>query len=437
MSERVGLIERVRRFSERQVREYGAQYNAFCLFIGLFFVAAPYRWVNPGHYPEYVLLSLRVIPYIFCGIILVRKFWPLKLQPYLPLFWHFTLFYCFPFRTTFNVLYSQHSSSFNKFGVLGIVALAVLVDRTSFVILLALGIIGGTVFFVVTGAASAMMPDRDTIFLAILMYSCVTFTKLVFFRNNEIAHEKKIADFRLLAGSIAHEMRNPLVSLATIGSTLTNMICALVDGYRQAQKAGLPVQPISPTQLDKAEFLCGQFKVVIEKALSTIDQLLGQISVSASPRKSERFALSEAINNAINEYPFKPGERELVLWRSSNDFMLRGSHKLFAPVISNLLNNSMSAITSAGKGTIEIWVESEKKNRVVRFRDSALGISPMNLPHIFEHFYSNKEHGTGIGLALSKLIVEDHGGTISCNSVEGEYAEFVLSFPQNGGNKWL
>jgi signal transduction histidine kinase len=61
--------------------------------------------------------------------------------------------------------------------------------------------------------------------------------------------------------------------------------------------------------------------------------------------------------------------------------------------------------------------------------DTGPGIAPADLPHVFEPFYTTKPSGTGLGLAVSYGIVQDHRGTIDVDSAPGQGATFTLSFP--------
>ena len=61
--------------------------------------------------------------------------------------------------------------------------------------------------------------------------------------------------------------------------------------------------------------------------------------------------------------------------------------------------------------------------------DTGPGISPADLPHLFEPFYTTKPAGTGLGLAVSYGIVQDHEGTIEARSAHGQGATFTLTFP--------
>jgi signal transduction histidine kinase len=74
-------------------------------------------------------------------------------------------------------------------------------------------------------------------------------------------------------------------------------------------------------------------------------------------------------------------------------------------------------------------VEGGTRNYRVEVADSGEGIDPANLAHVFEPFFSTKQGGTGLGLALTQQIVVEHGGTISVDSKKGEGTTFTIRVP--------
>jgi signal transduction histidine kinase len=99
-------------------------------------------------------------------------------------------------------------------------------------------------------------------------------------------------------------------------------------------------------------------------------------------------------------------------------------------VLLNLLTNAREAMT--GSGEIRIRTERDlarpRRLRLV-VSDTGPGIPPAHLPHLFEPFYTTKASGTGLGLAVSYGIVQNHLGTIDAQSVVGQGATFTLTFP--------
>ncbi len=97
-------------------------------------------------------------------------------------------------------------------------------------------------------------------------------------------------------------------------------------------------------------------------------------------------------------------------------------------VFLNLLRNSREAMEPGGVLTVR---SGESEGMVeVRFEDTGRGMSPAVRERIFEPFFSTKERGTGLGLAVSRQIVQAHGGTIHCDSSPGVGTTFVVRLPR-------
>lgn len=105
-------------------------------------------------------------------------------------------------------------------------------------------------------------------------------------------------------------------------------------------------------------------------------------------------------------------------------------------VIMNLLSNALDALPDEG-GLIRVVCAYDDKNRetVLEVIDNGVGISPSMMNHMFELFHSTKgNRGTGLGLAVSKKIVEEHDGTISVKSQPGEGTTFTVRIPVYAGS---
>ncbi|MFN7096047.1 MAG: ATP-binding protein [Gammaproteobacteria bacterium] len=98
-------------------------------------------------------------------------------------------------------------------------------------------------------------------------------------------------------------------------------------------------------------------------------------------------------------------------------------------IFLNLLNNSLEQIAKNGHGEIFISSEADDKYNYLHFRDTAGGAPAYLVAHLFDGFNTTKEKGTGVGLAFCKLTMKSFDGDIICHSIEGDYMEFVLSFP--------
>ena len=102
-------------------------------------------------------------------------------------------------------------------------------------------------------------------------------------------------------------------------------------------------------------------------------------------------------------------------------------------IFYNLISNAFKFVTSDGE--IKVCLKVIQSSVEIRIKDTGIGIPSNRLPHIFDRFYqvdssaTRKHEGTGIGLALTKELIELHKGDISVNSKEGEGSEFVIRLP--------
>ena len=104
-------------------------------------------------------------------------------------------------------------------------------------------------------------------------------------------------------------------------------------------------------------------------------------------------------------------------------------------VISNLLGNAIKFTSKEGGRNITIKAEKKDSQAVVSIKDTGSGIDPEIKPKLFSKYVTNSPGGTGIGLFISKSIVEAHGGRIWAeNNADGKGAIFVFSLPLSDRN---
>ena len=152
-----------------------------------------FMWAYKGAHSE-LILYLRFIGAMACGLLVVKDKWPKSLLPYLPTFWHFTLLYCLPFTSTVMFLLTQGSAEWLINMTLTIMFLIVLVDWMSFMILTILGIALGFLFYQTAIGPIHLHLDFSTGYL--LVYTCVfsTLIALLFARRKEQFFEARLRD---------------------------------------------------------------------------------------------------------------------------------------------------------------------------------------------------------------------------------------------------
>jgi signal transduction histidine kinase len=147
-------------------------------------------------------------------------------------------------------------------------------------------------------------------------------------------------------------------------------------------------------------------------------------SQSSLQLHKEQFNLNEMILNIIEE------SRETIKMQlvSKEDIFLNADKSRISQVISNLLNN---AIKFTNKHGIIIITAEQKDSRVtVSVKDTGTGIDPDIMPRLFTKFATKSEKGTGLGLFISKSIVEAHGGKIWAeNNADGKGTTFYFNLP--------
>jgi len=155
-------------------------------------------------------------------------------------------------------------------------------------------------------------------------------------------------------------------------------------------------------------------------------------------------ALDDIVINTKEEEKLKGGgdynNRRKILYKGTKEeIIIEADRTRLSQVISNLLDNAIK-FTREDEGTISIEVEKKKDSNnndnkevvIVSIKDTGSGIDSEILPRLFEKFVSKSSKGTGLGLFISKSIIEDHGGKIWAeNNSDGKGATFTFSLPVN------
>lgn len=241
--------------------------------------------------------------------------------------------------------------------------------------------------------------------------------------KNEMA-EKVNKFLNLVAGSIAHELKNPLAGIRV------QMQCLQGIDFMQ-----MPMHDLENTLKKLAKSIIN----TVDNTSYVIDGMLKKIRTFATGEVHqgdlEELSIEDNIHYFLETYPFKNDERDLVTVVCSNKFSYRGDRLLTTHVLSNLMKNALHAVAETSKPDASITIEIRIFNNTPQliFRDTATGIPQHCLNKIFDQFETSKmaKGGTGLGLAFCKAVMEDsYGGSITCHSEEGDFTEFTLSFPK-------
>jgi signal transduction histidine kinase len=237
--------------------------------------------------------------------------------------------------------------------------------------------------------------------------------------QNFIRRADRLASLGTLISSLAHEIRNPLVSIKTFTQLL-------------------------PERLEDEEFRNYFLKVAsgeIDRLTTLINELLG------FARPSEPNLRGEDVNALIEKMEFliitEARKKNITISKNcSPDLpLVMVDAEQIKQVLLNILLNAVQAIPGQG----QIWVETrvvqaireEASERFVQIevRDTGVGIPKENLDRVFDPFFSTRPDGSGLGLAISYQIIHEHGGFIDLESEEGKGTSFRVHLPLKAGGR--
>lgn len=413
----------------RNVAYIERRLTAFAILAIVTFPLYYYVWeyVFPQRYES---LTLRLLGSALFVPMLFSRHWPGWMKAWLPYYWYFSLLYSLPFFFSFMLLKNNGADVWIGSALVAVFVMILLLDWVTLIGQFLLGSALAYLAFSLTGG-DALPPFERWDYVAI-----AGFAVLAGAVTNYDAERIRVEQERAMlatAGSIAHELRTPLLGIRAGAAGLANYLPALVDAYQAARSGGLPVAHIRSAHLDSLKGVLERIDAEARHSNTIIDMLLVNArTAGAQGQAMQTCSISACVEVALQRYPFSEEERALVTWEKGEDFAFRGAELLMVHVLFNLFKNALRHIVRAGKGTISVRVEAGTGHRLF-VRDSADGIPPEVLPHIFQRFYSSAGDdgvlGAGIGLAFCRDVMESFGGTITCKSLHGEYSEFELSFP--------
>lgn len=233
---------------------------------------------------------------------------------------------------------------------------------------------------------------------------------------------------------IAHELRTPLSAMSNTIKGVEQFMPKLIEGYEAAVANGLVESPIRPHLMDFVKESVEEINQSLGYAQATVNSILAGLHHSTGEQSGidalTPLCLEETVNKGLQQYPMRPDQRELITVSDMANLTVKGEEEIILHVLHNLLKNALHIIASAGKGDIKIYgIDEGNKVRLV-FSDTAKGIAPEHLPHIFERFYTTKKEtakSIGLGLYFCKMALKKMGAEIQCESTFGEYTQFTIT----------
>ena len=226
-----------------------------------------------------------------------------------------------------------------------------------------------------------------------------------------LVHHEKMAALGELSDTIAHEIRNPLVSIGGFARRL----------YRAVTEEGPEKRYTQTIMVEVAR---------IEKILDDVTQYTHKDSPVSKPCDLQEI-LESSLSMISEEY--KTERLQMVKEFAPDLPRVMGDDRELKQAFFNLFVNACQAMN--GNGILSVRAYPVFRNGTshlrVEVKDTGNGIDPETLPNIFNPFYSTKESSLGMGLAIVHKIVTSHGGQIQVDNRPGDGATFIVTFPIN------
>ncbi len=221
-------------------------------------------------------------------------------------------------------------------------------------------------------------------------------------RKREIRWAERLAAVGQLAAGVAHEIRNPLTSIKLL------------------VQSGLEVgHELAPDDLR-----------IIESEVRRMEKSLGTFLEFARPPKMERrpMEIRKLLQDTLELLrPRSEKQRVQLVLSADTEVDLVADREQLNQVFVNLMLNALDAMPETG--TLSIRMRRVRQRVEIEVADTGQGISAAMLPRLFEPFASSKDSGLGLGLVISKRIIEEHGGTLAAANRADGGASFFVNIP--------
>lgn len=227
--------------------------------------------------------------------------------------------------------------------------------------------------------------------------------------QERLMRSERLAILGQLTGGIGHELRNPLGAIKNASYFL-----------------GMAIDEPSPDIRDTLE--------ILERQVDACERIIASLLSFTRPRPPEPMpARMEDILREVLNMQDIPAEIDVEVHCDTDLGLVLLDPGQMSIVLSNLVRNAVQAMPDGGHLTISASAISDSSpTRRIRISvaDNGFGISTEQLPHLFEPLFTTKSSGIGLGLALTKLLVEGHGGEITASSTPGVGTTFAVNLPQ-------
>jgi C4-dicarboxylate-specific signal transduction histidine kinase len=232
----------------------------------------------------------------------------------------------------------------------------------------------------------------------------------------ELAHVTRLTTLGELTASIAHEVNQPLAAVSLNANACLRWLGGKAPNLKESQ---LALQRII-REAERASEVIGRIRALAKK----------------TPPRKDRVDINEVLLEVIALARGELRRNHVALHTQLADGLplVLGDRIQLQQVILNLIINGIEAMNGVSEGRRELLVRSAKHEvtgMLVAVRDSGTGLDAASFDQIFNPFYTTKPNGMGMGLAISRSIIEAHGGRLWATQNEDEGATIQFTLPLN------
>lgn len=222
---------------------------------------------------------------------------------------------------------------------------------------------------------------------------------------------ERLAELGTLTGGLAHEIKNPL---STVQLNLQLL-----------QEDLIPQNPAYSRLINRLNIVqreASRLKDILDDFL----RYAGKLELECKP-----VDLNELLEELVDFFmPQAQLHRvQIRLKRCENTLLAKVDPRLIKQAVLNLMLNGMQAMPDGGE--LILIASRGEREAVIEVVDTGRGIPPETVDRIFQAYYSTRKGGTGLGLAMTRRIAEEHGGKLTVRSEVGKGSDFALHLPLN------
>lgn len=217
---------------------------------------------------------------------------------------------------------------------------------------------------------------------------------------------------KILTKDMSHELRTPL-------TTLQGNLEGMMDGIWEPTTERLQS--------------CNEEVLRLYRLVGDLEKL-AQVEQEDMVLNKSNFNMEQLLSNILNNFEKNFLDKNIIVCYDSEPITFYGDKDKLSQALINILSNAEKYTLDNGKIFIKCYGNEKELN--ITIRDTGIGIGKEHIPYIFERFYRVDESrtratgGSGIGLAITKSIIEAHGGKVQVKSVLNKGTEFIISLPK-------